>query len=104
MTAKFADNTANVQTFQPGQVVNMLASIPIPHEGPMNVSVIDMKTNAAIGAPLISFDSYADESLAVLPANNTNFNVTIPTTLGAACTVAGSCVSSDVFLATMGTH
>jgi len=70
----------------------------------MNVSVIDMKTNAAIGAPLISFDSYADESLAVLPANNTNFNVTIPTTLGAACTVAGSCVSSDVFLATMGTH
>ena len=90
---QFADNTANIQTFQPGQVVNMLASIPIPHEGPMNVSVINTQTNTAIGKPLISFDSYADESLAVLPANNTNFNVTIPTTLGNACSVAGTCVS-----------
>lgn len=90
---QFADNTANVQSFKPGQVVNMLASIPIPHEGPMNVSVINTKTNTAIGAPLISFVSYADESLAQLPANNTNFNVTIPTTLGSTCSVAGTCVS-----------
>jgi hypothetical protein len=30
---QFADNAAKVQTFQPGQVLNMLASIPIPHEG-----------------------------------------------------------------------
>lgn len=90
---QFADNTPNVQTFQPGQVVNMLASIPIPHEGPMNVSVINTQTNTAIGDPLISFDSYADESLAQLPANNTNFNVTIPTTLGSTCAVAGTCVS-----------
>ncbi|PMD60160.1 uncharacterized protein K444DRAFT_643130 [Hyaloscypha bicolor E] len=89
---QFADNTANVQTFQPGQVVNMLASIPIPHEGPMNVSVVDTKTNTAIGNPLISFVSYADESLPALPANNTNFNVTIPTTLGSTCSVAGTCV------------
>jgi hypothetical protein len=90
---QFADNTANVQTFQPGQVVNMLASIPIPHEGPMNVSVVNTQTNTAIGAPLITFVSYADESLAQLPANNTNFNVTIPTTLGSTCAVAGTCVS-----------
>jgi hypothetical protein len=90
---QFADNTANVQTFQPGQVVNMLASIPIPHEGPMNVSVVDTKTNTAIGNPLISFVSYADESLPALPANNTNFNVSIPTTLGSTCSVAGACVS-----------
>ena len=68
------------------------ASIPIPHEGPMNVSIINTKTNKAIGDPLISFDSYADESLASLPANNTNFNVTIPSTLGSNCTVAGDCV------------
>ncbi len=34
---QFADNTANVQNFTAGQVVNMRASIPIPHEGPMNV-------------------------------------------------------------------
>jgi hypothetical protein len=91
---QFADNTANVQTFQSGQVVNMLASIPIPHEGPMNVSIINTQTNAAIGVPLITFDSYADESLAALPANNTNFNVTIPTTLGSVCSVAGTCVSA----------
>lgn len=92
---QFDDNKANVQVFQPGQVVNMLADIPIPHEGPMNVSIIDTATNTAIGAPLISFDSYADESLATLPANNTNFNVTVPTTLGASCAVAGACVSHN---------
>lgn len=95
---QFADNTANVQTFQPGQVVNMLASIPIPHEGPMNVSIIDTQTNLAIGKPLIEFVSYADESLAQLPANNTNFNVTIPEDLGMNCTVAGACVSDGCFL------
>ncbi|KAL3427751.1 chitin binding protein [Phlyctema vagabunda] len=89
---QFSDNAANVQAFTPGQVVNMLATIPIPHEGPMNVSIIDTKTNTAIGDPLITFDSYADESLASLPANNTDFDVTIPTTLGDACTVAGDCV------------
>ena len=93
---QFADNVANVQTFQPGQVVNMLASIPIPHEGPMNVSVINTKTNTAIGNSLISFVSYADESLPALPANNTNFNVTIPSTLGSTCSVAGTCVSVPI--------
>ena len=89
---QFADNAANVQTFQPGQVVNMLASIPIPH-----VSVINTQTNSAIGDPLIAFDSYADENLAQLPANNTNFNVTIPMTLGSACSVAGTCVGFHHF-------
>jgi hypothetical protein len=94
---QFGDNTANVQTFQPGQVVNMLADIPIPHEGPCNVSIIDTKTNTAIGDPLIEFASYADEALPVLPANNTNFDVTIPTTLGTACATAGDCVSLKDF-------
>ncbi|KAH8589644.1 hypothetical protein B0O99DRAFT_522795, partial [Bisporella sp. PMI_857] len=89
---QFADNTANVQTVAPGQVVNFRAELPIPHEGPMNVSVVDTKTNTVIGDPLIEFASYADESLAVLPANNTNFDVTIPSDLGSACAVAGDCV------------
>ncbi|KAF4631124.1 hypothetical protein G7Y89_g7010 [Cudoniella acicularis] len=88
---QFADNTANVQNFTAGQVINMLASIPIPHEGPMNISIINTKTNTAIESPLISFDSYADESLAQLPANNTNFNATIPNNLGSNCAVAGTC-------------
>jgi hypothetical protein len=77
--------------------VNMLATIRIPHEGPMNVSLINTKTNIAIVALLIRFDGYADESLTVLPANNTNFNVTIPTTLGSTCDLAGTCVSYSDF-------
>lgn len=101
---QFADNTANIQNFMPGQVVNMLASIPIPHEGPMNVSVVNTVTNQAIGAPLISFTSYADESLAALPTNNTNFNVTIPTTLGSECATAGTCVCAPVSIFTYRTN
>jgi len=90
---QFQDNMNNVQTFRPGQVVNMRASITIPHEGPMNVSVVNTQTNMPIGDPLITFTSYADESLPVLPANNTNFDVTIPMNLGSTCSIAGSCVS-----------
>ncbi|CAG8973150.1 hypothetical protein HYALB_00008681 [Hymenoscyphus albidus] len=89
---QFDDNKSQVQNFTAGQKVNMKASIPIPHEGPMNVSVIKTSTNKAIGSPLIEFKSYADESLPALPANNTDFDVTIPTTLGADCTVPGDCV------------
>ncbi|KAI0125213.1 hypothetical protein BJ170DRAFT_636870 [Xylariales sp. AK1849] len=90
--ATFADNADLVQTFTPGQVVQMEAIIPIPHEGPMNVSVVDTATNTVIGDPLIEFASYADESLAVLPANNTNFSVTIPELAAGQCTQAGACV------------
>ncbi|CAL3968929.1 unnamed protein product [Diplocarpon coronariae] len=131
---QFGDNQANVQNFTAGQVVNMRAVLPIPHEGPMvryseilcppphtvsrpspalrhpphsekrvndalvnfdilqNVSIIKTSTNTAIGAPLISFKSYANEKLDTLPANNTNFNVTVPSDLGSECSVAGACV------------
>jgi hypothetical protein len=90
--AKFEDNVDQVQTFTVGQVVAMTALIPIPHEGPMNVSIVDTATNKAIGTPLISFDSYADESLPALPANNTAFSVTIPQLSAGQCTQAGACV------------
>ncbi|KAK1984429.1 hypothetical protein LZ30DRAFT_586236 [Colletotrichum cereale] len=91
--AKFADNKANVQIFTPGQVVNMKAAIPIPHEGPMNCSIVDTATNKVIGEPLIVFDTYADEKLAQLPANNTDFDITMPTNLPAGkCAKAGECV------------
>jgi len=90
---QFQDNMNNVQTFRPGQVVNMRASITIPHEGPMNVSIVNTKMNMPVGDPLITFTSYADETLPVLPPNNTNFDVTIPMNLGSACSIAGSCVS-----------
>lgn len=91
--AQFEDNANQVQQFAPGQVVDMEAIIPIPHAGPMNTSIVDTATNTAVGAPLISFDVYADESLARLPANNTAFSVTMPTDLAAGqCAVAGECV------------
>ena len=80
-----------MQTFAAGEVVNFSAQLPIPHEGPCNVSIVDVATNTLVGQPLIEFDSYADENLAVLPANNTAFSVTMPTNLGTQCQVAGEC-------------
>ncbi len=89
----FEDNTGLVQTFQPGQVINMTAQIPIPHEGPMNVSVISTANNTAMGDALITFDSYADEKLKVLPPNNTAFSIALPAALpDGACTTPGDCV------------
>ncbi|KAL1871897.1 hypothetical protein Daus18300_004531 [Diaporthe australafricana] len=91
--AVFEDNAEQVQQFTPGQVVDMTALIPIPHAGPMNTSIVDTATNTVVGAPLISFDVYADENLAQLPANNTAFSVTMPANLSATkCAVAGECV------------
>jgi hypothetical protein len=87
---QFQDNQDNVQSFASGDVVNFLAQLPIPHEGPANVSIIDTATNTVIGQPLIEFDSYADEALAQLPANNTNFNVTVPDLAGK-CVTPGEC-------------
>ncbi|POS73913.1 hypothetical protein DHEL01_v207696 [Diaporthe helianthi] len=99
--AQFEDNAEQVQQFAPGEIVPMEAFIPIPHEGPMNTSIVDTATNTVIGEPLISFASYADENLAVLPANNTNFNVTMPTNLGPnQCVVAGDCVMQWFWLGT----
>lgn len=90
---QFGDNLANVQNFTAGQVVKMQANISVPHEGPMNVSIVNTATNSVIGPPLISFDSYADEKLPQLPPSNTNFEVKIPSDLGDKCTVRGACVS-----------
>lgn len=75
-----------------GDVVQFKAILRIPHVGTMNVSIIDTATNTVIGKPLISFDRYADEALAQLPANNTAFSVTVPQVAGDACKVAGQCV------------
>ncbi|KAF2179486.1 hypothetical protein K469DRAFT_674017 [Zopfia rhizophila CBS 207.26] len=89
---QFADNQANVQAFSAGQVVDFEVQLPIPHEGPCNVSIVDTATNTVVGDPLIEFASYADENLAVLPANNTQFSVQMPADLGGKCTVEGECV------------
>ncbi|KAM7222706.1 hypothetical protein V8F06_001893 [Rhypophila decipiens] len=76
--ALFADNPTQLQQFSLGQTINFTAILPIPHEGPANVSIVNTATNSMIGLPLLVFDSYADENLAVLPANNTAFSVTLP--------------------------
>lgn len=81
-----------MQQFRAGQVVRMKAAIPIPHAGPMNVSIVNTSSNAAVGGPLLSFDVYADESLAALPPNNTDFSVTMPNVTAGACAAAGECV------------
>ncbi|KAF9739688.1 hypothetical protein PMIN02_012377 [Paraphaeosphaeria minitans] len=88
---QFEDNQNNVQEFATGEQVDFAAEIPIPHEGPCNVSVVDLATNTLVGQPLISFASYADEALAQLPLNNTQFSVTMPTDLGTQCQQPGEC-------------
>ncbi|KAI6357397.1 hypothetical protein MCOR32_009743 [Pyricularia oryzae] len=57
-----------------------------------SVSPFDTKSNKAIGQPLIFFDSYADEKLPKLPANNTAFSVTMPKLKANQCTTGGECV------------
>ena len=88
---QFEDNQNNVQTFAPGEQVAFSAELPIPHEGPCNVSIVDTATNTLVGEPLISFASYADETLAQLPKNNTQFSVTMPADLGTKCQQPGEC-------------
>ncbi|KAJ4402452.1 hypothetical protein N0V91_007166 [Didymella pomorum] len=88
---QFADNQKNVQQYAPGEQVNFSAVLPIPHEGPCNISVVDTATNTIVETMLV-FDSYADENLAQLPLNNTQFSVTMPTDLAAGqCTQPGEC-------------
>ncbi|KAI3343987.1 hypothetical protein F4824DRAFT_507734 [Ustulina deusta] len=93
---QFGDNAANVQTYAPGQTVAIKIALTIPHVGSANVSVVDTKTNAILGQPLLAWPAgYADERQfygKTLPANQTDFNVTIPTTLGGKCATAGDCV------------
>ncbi|KAI1337827.1 hypothetical protein F5Y15DRAFT_417616 [Xylariaceae sp. FL0016] len=93
---QFADNVANVQAYKPGQSVNMKITLTIPHVGNANVSVVDTKTNAIIGKPLLDWPSgYADEKqfyAKTTPKNQTDFNVTIPEDLGNKCATAGACV------------
>ncbi|KAK0627297.1 hypothetical protein B0T14DRAFT_412445, partial [Immersiella caudata] len=95
--AQFDDNRANVQTFSLGQVIIVEVALTIPHEGPANVSIVATKTNTIVGGILLFFDTYADEKLLQLPANNTAFGITLPTgdageEVKAACQQPGDCV------------
>ncbi|KAE8440715.1 hypothetical protein EG329_006784 [Mollisiaceae sp. DMI_Dod_QoI] len=83
---------SSVPAYTPGQKVSISVKITIKHHGTANVSVVSTKTNKIIGDELLYWDKYADERLSSLPANNTQFDVVIPTTLGSQCATAGDCV------------
>lgn len=88
---KFADNTANVQSYTAGQSVDFKVDIRAPHTGTANVSIVDTASNTVIGQPLISWDVYASTASSI-PTSETSFSVTIPSDLGSKCSEAGACV------------
>ena len=92
---QFADNSANVETWTAGQTVHLDVKITIKHYGTANMSIVDTKSNKII-KQILYWDKYADDKLTTLPANNTAFDVTIPSDLGSACATAGDCVSSEI--------
>ncbi|KAI1488730.1 chitin binding domain-containing protein [Biscogniauxia mediterranea] len=88
---KFADNTANVQTYTAGQVVPFVVDIRAPHTGIANVTIVSTATNTVIGSTLKSWDVYASNA-SPIPDDQKNFNITIPSDLGSQCATAGDCV------------
>ncbi|KAK3675917.1 hypothetical protein LTR78_004109 [Recurvomyces mirabilis] len=89
---KYADNTANVQKYTPGQSVAMNFAIRAPHTGVANVSIIDITTpdGTVIAPNLKSWSVYASNS-ASIPDGEENFSITMPTNLGSKCAQAGQC-------------
>ncbi|CAI6342251.1 unnamed protein product [Periconia digitata] len=87
---QFEDNTANVQAWTAGEKVPMVVNIAAPHTGVANVSIIDTADSSVIGEPLISWDVYASTARGT-QANETNFEITIPSDLGGKCAEAGAC-------------
>ncbi|CCO35686.1 hypothetical protein BN14_09804 [Rhizoctonia solani AG-1 IB] len=87
----FSDNQATIQSYKPGQVVNIDLDI-INHHSPgyANVSVIDSATNTRVGQPLIAWNPYFASGYPY-PKSEENFNITIPE-LNGKCKVAGECV------------
>ncbi|KAK4151631.1 hypothetical protein C8A00DRAFT_45206 [Chaetomidium leptoderma] len=86
---QYEDNTAT--EYKPGQVVDFHVDLVAGHHpGYANVSVVDLATNTIIGAPLRSWDDYPNAT-ATTPRSDIDFNVTIPTTLGTACSTGGKC-------------
>ncbi|TVY41706.1 hypothetical protein LOCC1_G005528 [Lachnellula occidentalis] len=88
---KYADNTANVQSWTAGQVVPFTFDVRAPHTGTANVSIVNTATNAIIGEPLLTYADFGDNSKTI-PANETSFSITIPSDLGDVCATAGACV------------
>ncbi|KAF4635989.1 hypothetical protein G7Y89_g2115 [Cudoniella acicularis] len=88
---KYADNTANVQSWTAGQVVAFKFDVKAPHTGTANISIVNTATNTIIGSPLLYYSDFADNSRTI-PANETSFSITVPSDLGDTCSTAGACV------------
>lgn len=95
---RIEDNLENVQTYHPGQEVNMKVWTRIPHKGWASVAVVETDTKPIpllVGKPLYTFetDSVSGfDEMTVAPVDY-DFNVTMPRSLGGKCTEAGKCVS-----------
>ncbi|TVY82300.1 hypothetical protein LSUE1_G002247 [Lachnellula suecica] len=88
---KFADNTANVQSWTAGQVVDFTFDLRAPHTGIANVSIVNTATNTIIGSPLVTYAVFGDNAKTI-PADELSFNITVPSDLGDTCATAGACV------------
>ncbi|KAJ6600142.1 hypothetical protein B0H10DRAFT_719127 [Mycena sp. CBHHK59/15] len=86
------DNVKTTRVYAPGTVVNMLVDIEAHHTGHANVSIVNLVTQTRIGAALMNWPVYANDSLGPpdWPKNETDFNITIPA-LGTACAGPGLC-------------
>ena len=93
---QFEDNAHQVQSYKPGDVIDMEIFIRIPHLGYANVSIVDTASNKVVGDMLkVWEDGYADAALFPnLPKDQTNFNLQVPE-LGGKCTTPGECVSTS---------
>lgn len=89
---QFADNKDRVQSYSPGQTVDIEIDIKAPHTGAANVSVVDTASNSVIGSPLKSWEKGYASTATGVTKDETNFSVTIPEDLGGQCSEAGACV------------
>ncbi|KAF1978239.1 hypothetical protein BU23DRAFT_525981 [Bimuria novae-zelandiae CBS 107.79] len=87
---QYEDNVKRVQKYSAGQIVPFYVDLVAAHRpGWANVSVVDLKTNKAIGLPLKSWSVWPDSVSG--GGDDVDFNITIPSTLGSACDVGGKC-------------
>ncbi|AEO58740.1 hypothetical protein MYCTH_2306267 [Thermothelomyces thermophilus ATCC 42464] len=86
---QYEDNEA--VEYEPGQVIDFHVDLIAGHHpGYANVSIVDLEANKIIGDPLRSWDDYPNAT-ATTPRSDIDFNVTIPNTLGTACSTGGKC-------------
>ncbi|KAL0948194.1 hypothetical protein HGRIS_010802 [Hohenbuehelia grisea] len=89
---QFDDNKSNTRKYAAGTVVPFHVDLVAHHTGRANVSIVNLATQKTIGAPLLVWPVYANESLgpSQWPKNETDFSVTVPN-LGSQCATAGAC-------------